>query len=66
MGFLGEQRDWDAEARVEGGIRHFLSESSAITLTGFYGRRFGPHCEWWYCPDDNDRFGMTVGVSAFF
>jgi hypothetical protein len=66
MGFLGDQRDWDAEARAEGGIRHFLSTSSAITLTGFYGRRFGPHCEWWYCPDDNDRFGMTVGVSAFF
>lgn len=66
MGFLGDQREWDAEARVEGGVWNFLGENAAINLTGFYGRRFGPHCEWWYCPDNPGHFGMSIGVSVFF
>jgi len=66
LGFLGESREWDAEARVEGGVRHFLDGGAAITVAGFYARRYGPHCEWWYCPDDEDRFGMSVGLSVFF
>jgi hypothetical protein len=66
VGYLGEYREWDAEVRAEGGLWHYMTESTAINLTGFYGRRFGPHCEWWYCPDDRDRFGMSVGLSVFF
>lgn len=66
LGYYGEQREWDAEIRAEGGFWHFLTESTAISVTGFYGRRFGPHCGWCYCPDDRDRFGMSVGLSAFF
>lgn len=66
IAFLGEPREWDAEARVEGGFRHFLNEGAAITLTGFYARRIGSHCEWAFCRDNQDRFGMTLGLSVFF
>lgn len=66
VGYLGEYEQWDAEVRAEGGIWHFVSEGMAINLTGYYGRRFGHDCEGGYCPEDRDRWGMSVGLSVFF
>ena len=66
LGFLGQPREWDAEARAEAGFWHFLDERAAITVTGFYARRYGHNCEWWFCEDDRDRLGMSVGLSLFF
>jgi hypothetical protein len=66
VGYLGEYSEWDAELRAEAGIRHFTGNATAIDLTGYWGRRFGPDCEGAYCPDDSDRAGLSVGLSVFF
>ncbi|HOC41926.1 MAG TPA: hypothetical protein PKJ99_02820 [Thermoanaerobaculales bacterium] len=66
LSFLGGPREWDAEARVEGGFRHFLAEGAAVTVTGFYARRFGQHCDWGSCGTDADRLGVSLGLSMFF
>jgi hypothetical protein len=66
LGYIGEPRDWDTEARVEGGFLHFVAEGAAISVTAFYARRFGLHNEWWVDEEDRDRLGMSVGLSVFF
>ena len=66
VGYLGEYSEWDAELRAEAGIRHFTGNATAIDLTGYWGRRFGPDCEGAYCPDDADRAGLSLGLSVFF